>query len=239
MARQSVKVLSPFIVGHTGKKCTASVILLHGSGATAEDIRSSFHTTLGEELQFPHIRFIYPTAPVRRYTLAGGLPSTIWFDRLTLGLEGKEQLGSVDAMANHLGQLIEEEIHSGIPIHRILIGGFSMGGAMALYLGYRFYPKVAGVLAMSCFLYEDCSVYKYLETRDHSTPIPPLQQLHGEDDDLVLYDWGRATHNKLQSLGVKGEFVSFPNLTHMINAGMAKSAREWIAKMLPEDEVLG
>ncbi|KAL8567679.1 hypothetical protein ACOMHN_008987 [Nucella lapillus] len=230
----TAKLFSPCIVAQTGKKCTASVILLHGSGGTGEHLQSTFQILLREGLSFPHIRVIYPTAPVRPYTLARGMRSSVWFDRHTLGLDGKEITESVDAMAAQLGQLVQEEISSGISPHRILIGGFSMGGTMALHLGYRFHPQAAGVLVMSSFLCDDSSVYKHLETRDQAAPVPPLLQFHGEEDDLVVYDWGQATHSKLKSLGVKGEFVSLPQLTHTMNASMAKSARDWIAKVLPE-----
>ncbi|KAK7103743.1 hypothetical protein V1264_018584 [Littorina saxatilis] len=237
MATSTVKLFSPRIVAQTGKKCTASVIMLHGSGGTGTDIRDTFRILLREELSFPHIRFIYPTAPLRPYTLAGQ-SWNVWFDRIDLGLDGHEQTESVGAMATQLGELIDAEVKSGVPLNRIVVGGFSMGGAMALHLGYQFYPQLAGVIGMSSFLYNKSGVYEALEKRGKDARTPPLRQYHGEEDDLVLYKWGKATHEKLTSLGVQGEFVSIPNLSHSLNLDLVRSVREWIAKILPEEHNL-
>ena len=77
--------------------------------------------------------------------------------------------------------------------------------------------------------------HQALESRDPAARLPPLQQFHGESDDLVCYSWGQHTHGQLLSLGVPGDFVSIPRLGHSINVTMAQAATAWIAKMLPED----
>ncbi|KAK7103745.1 lysophospholipase-like protein 1 isoform X2 [Littorina saxatilis] len=204
--------------------------------STGERLRNSIKTALGEELTFSHIRILYPTAPLRAYTQANGEPSHVWFDRLTISLAGTDHEESVDTMATKLGQLIDAEVKSGIPLHRIVIGGYSMGGTMALHLGYRFYPQVTGVLVMGNFLYSDSCLYTALEKRDTSSiRLPPLKMFHAEQDQIVPLTWGKVTFNKLTSLGVKGDFVILSNQGHSMNTPLADSARNWIANILPRE----
>ena len=82
------------------------------------------------------------------------------------------------------------------------------------------------------------SLSQALEKKGKEDRLPPVQCYHGEDDDLVLYDWGKDTHSKLTSLGVKGDFTSLPSLAHSINETVAKSTRDWIAKVLPQENNL-
>lgn len=234
MSANVVKLFSAKIVPHTGRSCTASVILLHGSGGTGADLHSTFKFLLRQELTFPHIRIIYPTAPERPYTLSGGFPSNVWFDRLSLGLQGPEDVNSVNNMATQLTELIYQEVNSGIPLNRIVLGGFSMGGCMALHLGYRFHRQVAGVLAMSSFLSNDSVVYQALKESEKGSHFPQLRHFHGEMDDLVEYSWGKETYTQLTSLGVPGEFVTLPGLYHSINSTIAQSVRDWIVELLPD-----
>ncbi|XP_025105483.1 lysophospholipase-like protein 1 isoform X2 [Pomacea canaliculata] len=208
-------------------------------GGTGDDLRDTFRYLLREDLCFPHIRILYPTAPVRPYSLADGMPSSVWFDRVNLGLNSVEQKISTDAMAKQLGQLVDAEVKSGIPLHRIVIGGFSMGGAMALHLGYRFHKKIAGVIAIGSFLPNDSAVYQDLEqVKAADTTLPLLTQIHGEADELVNFLWGRNTFDRLCSLGVKGEFTAVPNLGHFLNRTVTISLREKILKLLPEEHSL-
>ncbi|KAK7103750.1 lysophospholipase-like protein 1 [Littorina saxatilis] len=235
MTESVAEVFSPIIIPPTGGKCTASVILLHGSKISGEDLRQSFKTSLGEELAFPHIRVVYPNAPPRPYSKEKGELRRVWFDRPTSGLEGNEDTQSVDAIVTKLGRLIDEEVKSGIPLDRIVIGGFSMGGTVAMHLGYRVYPQVAGVLVMGNFLYNDSSVYKALENKDgKDARLPPLQMYHAEQDEKVAFNSGKVTFNRLTSLGVKGQFIALPNEGHAMNPTMAKSVRDWIVCVLPE-----
>lgn len=237
MAASSVTKFVPRVVSPTGKKCTASVIFMHGSGGTGDDLRSTFKMLLraSGDMAFSHIRVTYPTAPVRPYSLAGGEPWNVWFDRKSLGLEGQDDQESVDNMADELQKLIKAEVQAGIPLNRIVIGGFSMGGSMALHLAYRFLPEVAGVVVMGSFLYGQSQVYKDIQQRPVGSRLPPLLQFHGEADELVRYEWGKDTFSHLQKFGVTGEFISVPNIGHSINRNMAQTVREWICKVLPEE----
>ncbi|XP_048391953.2 lysophospholipase-like protein 1 isoform X2 [Stegostoma tigrinum] len=153
------------IVART-KKPTASVIFLHGSGDTGQGIRAWIKDVLNQDLIFQHIRIIYPTAPLRSYTPMKQSMSNVWFDRYKISINCPEHLESVDSMCHVLGSFVDEEVNAGVAKDRIILGGFSMGGTMAMHLAYRFHQQVAGVFALSSFLNKDSIVYQ--------TKLPPL-----------------------------------------------------------------
>ncbi|XP_021782820.1 lysophospholipase-like protein 1 isoform X3 [Papio anubis] len=160
MAAASGSVLQRCIVSPTGRH-SASLIFLHGSGDSGQRLRMWIKQVLNQDLTFQHIKIIYPTAPPRSYTpMKGGL-SNVWFDRYKISNDCPEHLESIDVMCQVLTDLIAEEVKSGIKKNRILIGGFSMGGCMAMHLAYRNHQDVAGVFALSSFLNKASAVYQF------------------------------------------------------------------------------
>jgi len=116
-----------------------------------------------------------------------------------------------------------------IPNDRIVIGGFSQGGHMALQLCYRFLPtKVAGVFALSSFLANESRVY------DRVTELPtasPLFMGHGKHDSLVPFSWGKNTFDKLISLGLRCQFHEF-DIDHELDEHELILLKNWILKRL-------
>ncbi|XP_056901195.1 lysophospholipase-like protein 1 [Takifugu flavidus] len=213
---------------------SASVIFLHGSGDTGQGLRSWVRDILTPDLAFSHIRVIYPTAPVRPYTPMRGALSTVWFDRYKISRDCPEHLESIDTMCSSLGAVIQEEVKAGIPTHRIIIGGFSMGGAMALHLACRYHPDVAGVFALSSFLNKDSAAFQATEDRFHrGLPLPELFQCHGSTDELVLPAWGEETSALLRKAGMSTLFYSFPGLSHQLSPPEMEMLRSWILQKLP------
>ncbi|XP_003965792.1 lysophospholipase-like protein 1 isoform X2 [Takifugu rubripes] len=213
---------------------SASVIFLHGSGDTGQGLRSWVRDILTPDLAFSHIRVIYPTAPVRPYTPMRGALSTVWFDRYKISRDCPEHLESIDTMCSSLGAVIQEEVKAGIPTHRIIIGGFSMGGAMALHLACRYHPDVAGVFALSSFLNKDSAAFQATEDRFHrGLPLPELFQCHGSTDELVLPAWGEETSALLRKAGMSTLFYSFPGLSHQLSPPGMEMLRSWILQKLP------
>lgn len=84
----------------------------------------------------------------------------VWFDRVAISNQVPERIGSIDSMCRHVSNLIDSEVADGIPRDRIIIGGFSMGGCLALHLAYRYKTSVAGCFAMSSFLNKESAVYE-------------------------------------------------------------------------------
>ncbi|NP_001264496.2 lysophospholipase-like protein 1 [Gallus gallus] len=218
------------VVSPSGRH-TASLIFLHGSGDTGQGVRTWIKRILNQDMAFQHIKVIYPTAPARPYTPMNGATSTVWFDRYKICNDCPEHIESIDSMCQGLTDLINNEMKNGITKDRILIGGFSMGGGMAMHLAYRFHQDLAGVFALSSFLNKDSAVYEALKRNE--SVLPELFQCHGTADELVLYSWGEETNKMLKSLGVPTSLHTFPNLNHELNRTEIEELKTWILKKLP------
>lgn len=211
-----------------------AVVLVQGSsqGDTGQGLRAWVRDVT--DLAFTHIRVIYPTAPARPYTPMRGALSNVWFDRVKISRDCPEHLDSIDAMATTLGSVIQDEVNAGIPKHRIVIGGFSMGGGMALHLACRFHPDVAGVFALSSFLNKDSVAFQAVQERSRAgLSLPELFQCHGSSDDLVLHQWGQDTSVLLQKAGMNASFHSFPGLYHQLCRPEMELLHQWILEKLP------
>jgi len=168
---------------------------------------------------------------LRPYTPMKGGISSVWFDRLKISNDCPEHLESINIMCQVLTDLIDDEIKSGIKKNRILVGGFSMGGCMAMHLAYRNHQDVAGVFALSSFLNKTSAVYQAL--RESDGVLPELFQCHGAADELVLHSWGEETNSMLKSLGVSTKFHSFPGVYHELSKAELEKLKSWILTKLP------
>ena len=136
---------------------------------------------MGRNLELPHVKFIYPTAPVQKYTPLGGEAySNVWFDRKAVTQEALECRKSLSAIYETVNELLKREIEGcGIPARRVVVGGFSMGGCLAMHTGYHLNTDLGGVFALSAFLNNNSVVYESLESNKSST-FPRLKMFHGE-----------------------------------------------------------
>ncbi|XP_072031699.1 lysophospholipase-like protein 1 isoform X2 [Amphiura filiformis] len=225
------------IVVEPQKRHTATLFFFHGSGDTANGIKDWLHSVLGKEFSFPHIKLVFTSAPPRPYTANAGRLSTVWYDRKRIVPNVPEDRESVDLMCQQIGEFVEEETTGGIPKSRIVLGGISMGGGLALHLGYRFHQDVAGVFALSSFLNKDSSVYQSIQdanTAGSVSSLPPLFACHGKADPLVIYDWGKKYVDNFTAAGISTEFHSFPNLAHEMMEDELNLLQDWVMKRLPD-----
>ncbi|KAJ8737761.1 hypothetical protein PYW08_000356 [Mythimna loreyi] len=192
---------------HTGAKHSGTVIFFHGSGSSGVDMKEWVRLMVSN-FSFPHIKVLYPTAPLQPYTPAGGQMSQVWFDRAGISPNVPENMDSLAKIEVEVKNLIKRENDAGIPSNRIIIGGFSMGGALAFHSGYRWDKNLAGIFAFSSFLNQNSAVYHELK-QSSGVQLPPLLQIHGDVDDLVDLEWGKQSFNKLKELGVQGEFHKY------------------------------
>ncbi|CAH2005139.1 unnamed protein product [Acanthoscelides obtectus] len=219
------------LVKQTGKACTGSVIFLHGSGDTGQGFLNWVKFLMGSDFGLPHINFYFPTAPLRPYTPLGGSTSNVWFDRYNITPDVPEHIQTLEAIGQEMKGLIGKVADSGVPLNRIVIGGFSMGGALALHTAYRFSPGLAGAFALSSFLNNNSVLYSNVKTRD-----TPLYMCHGDRDTLVPISWGQNTFQDLTKLGIKGEFTPIKNTLHEIKQKEIEDLFRWIEKVLPPVE---
>ena len=179
------------------------------------------------KLLYEHCKFLYTK------TLNKQL-SNVWFDRHSIAIEAKESRKSMALIYPAIHELIKLEHDSGISLKRIIFGGFSMGGALALHTAYHINTEIAGVFACSAFLNRESIVYESLVNRTKlENPLPELIMFHGERDDLVPIDWGEETFNNLKNVGVKGEFYTLKNTLHELKKGELLQLQEWLTQKLP------
>lgn len=193
-------VLSPASAPHT-----ASVIWLHGLGADGSDF-----VPLVPELRLPGvpgIRFVFPHAPVRPVTLNNGLPMRAWYDIRALSADGREDDVGIREAELGIVRLIRAERDSGIPAERIVLAGFSQGGAVALHAALRHPEALGGVLALSTYLTLRASLAVEAHEANRATPI---LMCHGAYDGVVTIEFGRGSRDALNALGYDVTWKEYP-----------------------------
>ena len=189
----------------TGPKPTASVIWLHGLGADGHDFEPAV-----PELVRPGgrpLRFVFPHAPVRPVTLNGGLPMRAWYDIIRLNRQAAEDEAGVRSSDAALRALIGRENDRGVPSERIVLAGFSQGGAMALYCGIRMPDKLAGLIGLSCYLPIAATFAAERQAANQTTPI---FMAHGSLDAVVEPQLGDTTRALLVASGYSVEWHGYP-----------------------------
>ncbi|KAF5895768.1 acyl-protein thioesterase 1, partial [Clarias magur] len=151
--------------------------------------------------------------PVMPVTLNMNMAMPSWFDIIGLGPDAEEDETGIKKASESIKDLIDQEVKNGIPSHRILLGGFSQGGALSLYTALRTHQKLAGVVALSCWLPLRNSYSK--SVIDTNKDISVLQ-CHGEADPLVPLIFGRLTVEKLKSMLKPNSitFKAYPGMAH-------------------------
>ncbi|KAL6442205.1 hypothetical protein ACFW04_002465 [Cataglyphis niger] len=215
------------------RKHTATVFFFHGSGGTAEDIKEWIDILNREKLQFPHIKLIYPSAPSQPYTPNSGMIQNVWFDRMAISNQVPEHIESIDSMCQNISDLIDREVTNGIPFNRIILGGFSMGGCLALHLAYRYKTSIAGCFAMSAFLNKGSIIYEHLKARPEHNKVP-LVQYHGMIDTLIPIEWGEESAKNLKELGVNVKFIPLQNIDHELSRTEIQNWKDWLLNILPD-----
>jgi predicted esterase len=176
--------------------------------------------------------------PPRLPSAAGA--SRVWFDRVALDPAAPEDRAGIDGTGAALRRLIDAETAAGVPLRRILLGGFSMGGGQALCtaLGDPDLARgLAGAFALSSFLADDSSVHPALAAlaADPAASIAPVLMCHGQADGLIPIDWGRRTEARLRAAGLGGgrlEWREYAGLDHTLTTDELDDLRRWIAARL-------
>lgn len=224
------------------------------SGDTGNNLIEWIRFLLGRHLEIPHVKFIYPTAPVQKYTPLNGEYSNVWFDRKSINIEAQENRKSLAAIYETIQELLKREIDGcGIPAKRVIVGGFSMGGALALHTCFHLNQELGGVFALSAFLNNNSVVYESLESRT-ANDLPKLRAFHGgrwinqprncvrtnllipfqpRRDSLVLPEWGRKTFDELTRRGVKGDYTELKNTLHELKKNEMIELEKWIQEVVP------
>ncbi len=185
-----------------------AVIWMHGLGASNHDFED-----IVPLLNRPDLRFVFPAAPIAPVTINGGYPMPSWYDILSFDNPPlREHEPDVRASARAIEALIERQIERGLDSRRIVLAGFSQGGAMALHVGLRHPKPLAGILVLSGYLV----VPQKLEQERHAAnAATPVLFCHGTQDPTVPLSLARAASCSVTALGQPAEFLEF-NMPHTI-----------------------
>lgn len=203
----------------------ASVILMHGLGADARDLYP-LPPVLGLPADL-HVRYVFPGAPRMPVTINMGMVMPSWFDIRAIGPGSQDEAG-IRRAAHWIDELIAREVERGVPAGRIVLGGFSQGGALALFTGLRYPQALAGVLCMSAYL-------PLAETLDSEASIAnrgvPIFGAHGTADPLVGVELGRGSRDRLVAAGYAVDWREYP-MAHEICGEELQDIGRWLAGVL-------
>ena len=201
---------------------TASIIWLHGLGADGHDA-ANIRLLLNLEL-IKTIRFVCPHAPIRPITFNNFMPMRGWYDIYGLDRLTQEDTAGMNTSKTTIHQIIDQECAIGIDSNRIILAGFSQGGAMALHCGLRYPQPLAGILGISCYLPLAQLLAKEKSEANFHTPI---MIAHGLSDSIVPVSLGQRSFNCLKELGYQPHYSTYPT-EHSVCAAELDDISVWI-----------
>jgi len=210
----------------TGPAPRAAVIWLHGLGADGHD----FPPIVAEMRLDPAlaIRWVFPHAPSIPVTINGGMVMPAWYDIRTPDFHRKHDEDGIRLSAARVARLIEREVERGVPEERIVLAGFSQGGAIALYQGLRHPHRLAGIVALSTYLV----VGERLQAeRSQANADVPVFEAHGTHDPMVTFDRGQACRRALEGLGYAVEWHDYP-MMHQVCLEEIEDLAAWFGRVL-------
>lgn len=218
---------APLVLAATTQPATGAFVFLHGLGDQGDGWAMEFAS-----LREPHLDYIFPNANSMAVTVNGGMRMPSWFDYLGLSHTAPEDEKGIERAAEQVRAILADiSARRNIPSHRIVLGGFSQGGALALYTALTHDKPLAGVVALSAYL--------PLRTRfpaalslPHAAQLPILQ-CHGDADPIVDVRWAVATASLLRSMCPNYEFVTLPGLGHASSSEEMRRVRAFVQKHLP------
>lgn len=214
------------IVTDTHSSPTAAVIFLHGLGADGYDfVDIVSHMQLPSQLG---VRFIFPHAPVRPVTLNNGYTMRAWYDIYSLNSLNREDQAGLLQSQQAIILLIQELQTVGILASRIILAGFSQGGAMALHTGLHYPQTLGGIIGLSTYL--PLATYFKAETTPANRHTP-IFLAHGHYDNVLPYQVGETVRELLQKAGYPVEWHGYP-IAHESSAAEINDMSRWLQKIL-------
>jgi phospholipase/carboxylesterase len=210
----------------TGRSPTAAVIWLHGLGADGHDFEP-----IVPELDLPDalaVRFVFPHAPMQAVTINGGAVMRAWYDVYALEGQRREDAAGVRASQSKVEELIAREQARGIPSARLVLAGFSQGGAIALQTGLRHGERLAGIMALSTYLPVASTLAAEASAANRAVPI---FMAHGLDDPLIPIERAAMSRRQLKAAGYAIEWHEYP-MAHAVCMEEIADVSAWLQRIL-------
>ena len=210
------------VENETGADPQWSVLWLHGLGADGHDF-----APIVPELVRPHwpaIRFVFPHAPVQPITINNGVPMRAWYDIVSMDFRSRADAAGVAASVQALDTLIDQQVAAGIPAERILLAGFSQGGAVILSAVLRRSRPIGGLIALSTYLPDPETA---AAQRAPDGIRPPVFMAHGVQDPVIPQAIAAHTAQTLKDLGFPLEWHSYP-MAHQVCAEELEALGDWL-----------
>lgn len=225
-----MQVIKPFVTPQlpcvevaTGPDARLAVIWLHGLGADGHD----FEPIVPELGLGFAARFVFPHAPVRPVTINAGLPMRAWYDIVSIDRAAPEDEAGIRASAAAVSRLIDAEAERGTAPGRIVLAGFSQGGAIALHAGLRERRRLAGLLALSTYL----PLAGTLEAERSPESLElPIFVAHGTEDPVVPFAFGEASRERLSAAGHAVEWHAY-GIGHGVAADEIRAIGAWLTSL--------
>jgi lysophospholipase-2 len=208
------------------------VVICHGLGDSAEgfvDVAEHLAT------QMPHLKFILPTAPTQPVTMNMGMPMPSWYDITGLDERSNENCKGIDTSTATIKSILaQEHKNTGLAYNRMMLAGFSQGGALSLFAGMQLPTEsaLAGIVIMSGYL--PCAKKFSITDGLHNTPI---LHCHGESDPMVQFSMAAKSKEYVTAAGsLNYELKGYPGVVHTVSPEELQDVAKFIAKTLPPDD---
>lgn len=190
--------------------------------------------------KFEETKFVFPNAPNIAITVNMGMRMPGWYDITDFGdlANRSEDEPGITRTQQVFHGLIAEEIKNGIPSERIVLGGFSQGGAMSLLSGVTCPTKLGGIFGLSCYLLLQGKL-KDMVPSDAPNQKTPIFIGHGDADPVVKYQWGAATAEKLKSWGYEVDFKTYRGLPHSAAPEEIDDLEKYLKERIPDLDSAG
>ncbi len=203
-----------------------AIVWLHGLGADGHDFAPVVPQLV--DPAWPPLRFVFPHAPVRPVTINNGVPMRAWYDIRGMQIADRQDEAGIRASIEAVEELLAREVARGIAPDKLLLAGFSQGGAVALASALRHARRLAGVIGLSTYL---PLADRIMAERSEANAGLPVFLCHGSEDAVVPEALGLLSRDTLQGAGYAVAWHSYP-MAHQVCAGEIADLRAWIGDRL-------
>jgi phospholipase/carboxylesterase len=222
----SVTTLLETVEIETGRNPVGSIVWLHGLGADGHDFEPVVPELVrpGERA----LRFVFPHAPVRPVTLNNGYAMRAWYDIVGIDRQSRQDEVGIRGSAAAIRALVTRENERGIAAERIVLAGFSQGGAVALFTGLRYPQTLAGIVGLSCYPVLAATLDAERHAANQQTPI---FLAHGMFDPMIDVSLGEEGRKLLEARGYSVEWHTYP-LPHSVSPEEIEAIAAWLRRVL-------